>query len=97
MQRHVLSALVMGAFGVVSAHAEPLSLQPHRYAEADISRSSQPAYVAPQASRPPAPVAADRAPPVQYASNQSDPNLGGGFIEFLFSGGRLHRRVRRPT
>jgi lipoprotein-anchoring transpeptidase ErfK/SrfK len=94
MQRHVLSALVMGAFGIVSANAEPLSLQPQRYAEANINRPPQPAYVAPQAERSPVPAAADRAP-VQYASNQSNPNLGGGFIEFLFSGG--HAPPRPPV
>jgi lipoprotein-anchoring transpeptidase ErfK/SrfK len=92
MQRHVFFALVMGALGIASANAEPLSLQPQRYAEANINRPAAPAYVAPQGTHQAAPVVADRAPPVQYAANDSNPNLGGGFIEFLFSGGRVPPR-----
>ncbi len=78
MYRHVCAALLVGAIGIVSAAADPLSLQSDRY-----SRSASPAYAAPQ---PPAPVAAPAAAPVRYASNNT--NLGGGFIEFLFNGGR---------
>jgi lipoprotein-anchoring transpeptidase ErfK/SrfK len=90
MQRHVLFALVASALGIVSAHADPLSLQPQRYAQASANRPAQPGYIAPQAARPPAPV--DRSSPVQYASNDSNPNMGGGFIEFLFNG----RTAPRP-
>ena len=86
MQRHVLSALVMSALGIGSANADPLSLQPQHYAQANINRPAQPAYIAPPAARPQAAGAAERPAVVQYASNDSNPNLGGGFIEFLFNG-----------
>ena len=81
MQRHVLPVLLMSAIGSVSVTAEPLSLTPTRYAQSNI----RPAYVPPQP--PSAPAAAERTPP-QHASANSDINLGGGFIEFLFNGGR---------
>jgi len=79
MQRHVFLALVVSAASIVSAQAEPLSLRPARYAQA-----GTPAYIAPQVSAEPI----ESAPPVQYANAGPDVNLGGGFIEFLFSGGR---------
>jgi len=79
MQRHVFAALALSAIGIASANADPLSLQPDRY-QAD-ARPAASAYVAPQ----PEPIAPA---PARYASNNSDVNLGGGFIEFLFSGGR---------
>jgi lipoprotein-anchoring transpeptidase ErfK/SrfK len=81
MQRHVLFALLASAAGIVSAQADPLSLQSQRYAQT-------PAYIA-----PPAPMA-ERAPPVRYAATSSDVNLGGGFIEFLFTG---HTAPRPPS
>jgi lipoprotein-anchoring transpeptidase ErfK/SrfK len=93
MQRHVFSALVMSAIGIVSAKAEPLSLQPNGYPQTN-ARPAVPAYIAPQTAA--APVPAER-PPVQYASNTSDVNLGGGFIEFLFSGGRAVAPPRPPS
>jgi lipoprotein-anchoring transpeptidase ErfK/SrfK len=93
MQRHVFPALLVGAIGIVSANAEPLSLHSERYAQANV-RTAPPAYIAPQAA--PAPVAAERAP-AQYASTNSEPNLGGGFIEFLFSGGRAVAPPRPPS
>ena len=86
MQRHVLCALAASAVGIVSANADPLSLQPQRYAQGTINRPAQPAYISPQPAPPPVAVAADRSPPARYASNDSNPNLGGGFIEFLFNG-----------
>ena len=89
MQRHVCAALVMSAIGIVSVKADPLSLQPDRYPQAH----ARPVY-APQAQ--PAPVAAARAPAVQVAAAQSDINLGGGFIEFLFSGGHAVATPRPP-
>jgi lipoprotein-anchoring transpeptidase ErfK/SrfK len=95
MQRHVFTALVMSAIGIVSAKSEPLSLKPDRSTAQSISRPSVPAYIAPQAA--PAPVAAERAPAARYASNNSDVNLGGGFIEFLFSGGRAVAPPRPPS
>ena len=93
MQRHVFPVLLMSAIGIVSAQADPLSLTPDRYAQASV-RPPTPAYVAPQAA--PAPVAAERAP-AQYAAASSDSNLGGGFIEFLFSGGRAVAPPRPPS
>jgi lipoprotein-anchoring transpeptidase ErfK/SrfK len=82
MQRHVFPVLVMSTIAIVSAQADPLSLTPNRYAQA---APPSPSTIAPQAA--PAPVAAERAP-AQYASAGSERNLGGGFIEFLFNGGR---------
>jgi lipoprotein-anchoring transpeptidase ErfK/SrfK len=84
MKCHVFTALVMSVIGIVSVKADPLSLQPDRASQAN-ARPSVPAYIAPQAQ--PAPVAAERAP-AQYAAVDSNSNLGGGFIEFLFNGGR---------
>jgi lipoprotein-anchoring transpeptidase ErfK/SrfK len=90
MQRHVFAALVMGAFGIVSASADPLSLTPSSQ-----PRSPVPAYIAPQAYAP-AP-ARQRASEVQYAAaSPIESNLGGGFIEFLFSGGRAVAPPRPP-
>jgi len=86
MQRHVFTALVMSAVGIVSAGAEPLSLQPTRYAQVS-PQPRTPAYLAPQVAA--APAGAQPAPAVRYAATNSGPDLGGGFIEFLFSGGPL--------
>ena len=92
MQRHVFPVLLMSTIAIVSAQvsaqADPLSLTPNRYAQERYATGSvqqAPAYVAPQAA--PAPMAAEREP-ARYASAGSDRNLGGGFIEFLFNGGR---------
>jgi lipoprotein-anchoring transpeptidase ErfK/SrfK len=93
MQRHVFAALVIGAFGICSAAAEPLSLQPDRSIPTTSRQVASPAY----APLPPAPVAAPPAPAARYASNSSDVNLGGGFIEFLFSGGRSVAPPRPPS
>jgi lipoprotein-anchoring transpeptidase ErfK/SrfK len=83
MQRHVFSALALGALGIVTAQAEPLSLQPDRYGPA----ATPPAYLTGHA-QPAAPMQAAREPAVRYAAAQSEPAMGGGFIEFLFSGSR---------
>ena len=83
MQRHVFPVLLMSTIAIVSAQADPLSLTPNRYAQA-IPASPAPSSTAPQAA--PAPVATEE--PARYASASSERNLGGGFIEFLFSGGR---------
>ncbi|MEA2982335.1 MAG: hypothetical protein QOF91_3769 [Alphaproteobacteria bacterium] len=93
MQRHVFPALLVSAIGIVSANADPLSLTPNRYAQSTV-RPATPGYIAPQAVN--TPVAAERAP-AQYASADSDVNLGGGFIEFLFSGGRAVAPPRPPS
>ena len=90
MQRHVFTALVMGAFGLVSAQAEPLSLQADRYSQVHSQVRNQPrtpAYIAPQLA-PPQDVA-ESAPAVRYAAADPEVNLGGGFIEFLFRGGPM--------
>jgi lipoprotein-anchoring transpeptidase ErfK/SrfK len=94
MQRHVFSALVLSAIGIVSVQADPLSIKPDRYSQAN-ARPATPAYIAPQAA--PAPVAAQSAPEVQYAAANSDVNMGGGFIEFLFNGGRAVAPPRPPS
>jgi lipoprotein-anchoring transpeptidase ErfK/SrfK len=92
MQRHVFPVLLMSTIAIVSAQAEPLSLTPPRhtqgrYAQDRYAQAAPPApsYVVPQAA--PAPIAAEREPE-RYASANSERNLGGGFIEFLFNGGR---------
>ena len=102
MYRHVFTALALSATGIVSANAEPLSLSPQRHAQY-VGRPA-PGYVAPgpgtAAPRPEAVIPAERSPqgsaPVRYVSTESDINLGGGFIEFLFSGGRAVAPPRPP-
>ena len=88
MQRLVVSALLASALGIVPAFAEPLSLQADHYSQSR-GRGVSPGYIAPQP--PPAPVAAEPTPEVRYAAASSEVNLGGGFIEFLFGGGRPPR------
>src|SRR4029079_3904627 len=84
MKYHVFTVLLMSAIGVVSAKADPMSL--NRTAQAN-ARPSTPAYVAPQAA--PAPVAAERTPDVRYAAANPGVNLGGRFLEVLVRRGRL--------
>jgi lipoprotein-anchoring transpeptidase ErfK/SrfK len=86
MQRHMITALVLSAIGIVSASAEPMSLQPDRFGRIS-AQPATPAYIAPPVAR--TPVAAEPVPAVRYAAANPEPNLGGGFIEFLFSGGPL--------
>jgi lipoprotein-anchoring transpeptidase ErfK/SrfK len=95
MQRHVFAALVMSAIGIVSVQADPLSLQPDRYPQTN----ARPVYATGAIASParPAPAAAERVPEVQVAAAQSDVNLGGGFIEFLFGGGRAVAPPRPPS
>jgi lipoprotein-anchoring transpeptidase ErfK/SrfK len=88
MQRHVFAALAWSAFAIVSASADPLSLTPSSQ-----PRASVPGYIAPQTQAAPAP----RANEVQYAAVDSDSRLGGGFIEFLFNGGRAVAPPRPPV
>ena len=87
MQRHVFPVLLISTIAIVSAQADPLSLTPNRYAQDRYAQAlpPTPSYVVPQAA--PAPIAAEREP-ARYASTNSERNLGGGFIEFLFNGGR---------
>jgi len=93
MQRHVFAALLVGATAIVSAKADPLSISPSSQ-----PHPSVPAYIAPQQSqlRPPAPVGGPRGGQVQYAAAPSENNLGGGFIEYLFSGGNAASAPPQP-
>jgi lipoprotein-anchoring transpeptidase ErfK/SrfK len=91
MQRHVISALLLSAMSAIAAQAEPLSLQPDRHSQF-AAQPRVPAYLAsqPAASHEiPMQDTGGRPAPVRYAAANSDFNLGGGFIEFLFSGGRV--------
>ena len=100
MQRHVFSALVTSALGIASAHADPLSLQPDRYGQTSTSPARRPTSRRRSRRQPSRAAcrAAPRSPPVRYAAADPELNLGGGFIEFLFSGGpRARRRARPPT
>jgi lipoprotein-anchoring transpeptidase ErfK/SrfK len=95
MHRLVFLALMASAIGgtaaLTPAGAEPLSLQPNRYNYGDrsddnwMAQRRAPAYIAPQAA--PAPAAPFVEPAVRYAA-APPVDLGGGFIEFLFGGGR---------
>src|SRR3954453_19691123 len=97
MQRHVFPVLLMSTIATVSAQADPLSLTPNRYAQDRYAQANPPpappyiapppapSYIPPQAAT--APAAAARESP-RNASASSERNLGGGFIEFLFNGGR---------
>jgi len=95
MQRHFIIALTVSALGLASAHAEPLVLEPNRFGRAS-TRPIPPAYiVAPPGSLEP--VSAEPAAAVRYAAARSETNLGGGFIEFLFNGGRTTAPPRPPS
>ena len=94
MQRVMVSALFAGALGIAPALADPMSIHADRYNTTGTTaapvnpqvyaRRGAPAYVAPQAAQP-----------VRYASAQPEP-MGGGFIEFLFGGGRAVAPPRPP-
>jgi lipoprotein-anchoring transpeptidase ErfK/SrfK len=91
MKRLAFCALATSVFGTIlgiaPASADPMSLQADRYSQ-PMPRRSAPAYIVQQTE--PAYVPAERAPAVRYAATERD--LGGGFIEFLFGGGRLPPR-----
>jgi lipoprotein-anchoring transpeptidase ErfK/SrfK len=94
MKHVAFAALALSAF-TGAAVAEPMSIQADRYQSNryQAERYSPPAYIAPMA-QPPAPQ------PIRYANVEPDPNLGGGFIEFLFNGGRQPRppvEMQRPV
>ena len=76
--KHVAFTALLASALSAAAHADPMSLQADRYS----NYRAAPSYVAPQSTPR----------PVRYAAVESDPNLGGGFIEFLFNG----RRAPRP-
>jgi lipoprotein-anchoring transpeptidase ErfK/SrfK len=77
MQRVLCSALLVGAFGIAPASAEPMSLQADRYNTTSSVRRA-PGYIAPQQQA---------APSARYASAEQG-QMGGGFIEFLFGNGQ---------
>ena len=77
MKTVALLALTASAITAIPASAEPLQLQPNLYQQ----QRTTPAYIAPQTPTPQPPPQ-----PVRYAAANSDTNLGGGFIEFLFGG-----------
>src|SRR5262245_28367728 len=94
MKKIAFYALVTSAFGTIlgsPASADPLSLQADRYSQ--IPRRTAPAYVVQQAE--PAQAPAPREPAVRYAATERD--MGGGFIEFLFGGGRPVAAPRPPS
>src|SRR5689334_13573001 len=85
MYRHVCAALAMSAIRIVAAGAEPLAIEPQR-PQQSINRPTAPGYVYTQSD---AVVGhSERPAPVRYVNSEAEPNLGGGFIEFLFSGSR---------
>jgi lipoprotein-anchoring transpeptidase ErfK/SrfK len=94
MQRVIACALLAGAFGIAPALAEPMSLFPDRYnTTGSVPQHAQRAY------RAPAPYVApyaEQAPAARYASNEPQQAMGGGFIEFLFGGGRPVAPPRPP-
>jgi lipoprotein-anchoring transpeptidase ErfK/SrfK len=85
MKSVVLSALIVSLVGSTPALSEELLLQPDRYSDAD----ARPVYADTIAPEPNPAVAP---PAMQIAASQADINLGGGFIEFLFNGGRTEPR-----
>jgi lipoprotein-anchoring transpeptidase ErfK/SrfK len=93
MQRVMCSALLASALGIAPALAEPMSLQADRYNHTgQISpRRTAPAYIAPS------PIAAQPAQNTRYASAEPQNGMGGGFIEFLFGGGRPVAPPRPPN
>ena len=97
MKRVVVTALAVGALGIAPAFADPLSLQANRYPPSP-SRTVAPAYTG-SVARPPAPIAAvePQQQPVRYAAVESRPDLGGGFIEFLFGDGHPVSRPRNTV
>jgi lipoprotein-anchoring transpeptidase ErfK/SrfK len=96
MYRHVCAALAMSAIGIVAAGAEPLSIESQRQPQY-VNRPAPPGSVYAQSD---AVVGrAERPRPVRYVNTETEaePNLGGGFIEFIFSGGRGVAPPRPPS
>jgi lipoprotein-anchoring transpeptidase ErfK/SrfK len=88
MQRMVLAALISSALAAPSL-AEPLSLQADSYAQPAYRRTAPATIAPPQPIPMPQPAAS--APMVRYANADPDMNSGGGFLDFLFEGGRPPR------
>jgi lipoprotein-anchoring transpeptidase ErfK/SrfK len=90
MKHFLVPALVASALVSAPARAEPISLYPdatrahpheRTMRHAPQHRSAAPGYVAPHAGH-------DRSARSRAVSQERDVDLGGGFIEFLFGGGR---------
>ncbi len=83
MQRIAIVAFAMTALGASMAAAQPIPLYPATYAVP---------------AQPPAVIQAPQPQQVQYAYRDR-PDLGGGFIEFLFGGGdgRAQRQQPEPV
>jgi lipoprotein-anchoring transpeptidase ErfK/SrfK len=90
MQRLIFVALIASALAPCSALAQPMSIVPHDYAAPPAAPPPQ--YAAAQPQTAPQVIAAPT-----YAAAPG-PDLGGGFIEYLFSGGRTEHGwpVDRP-
>jgi lipoprotein-anchoring transpeptidase ErfK/SrfK len=73
MQRFVVATLVTGVLGTMPAFAQPMLLNSYYAQEMPQPVIMEPQY-APQVT-------------VMQVAYQERPNLGGGFIEFLFGGG----------
>jgi lipoprotein-anchoring transpeptidase ErfK/SrfK len=95
MKRYFFIVLVVSAVGAVSAQAEPLSLEPRRHGQTGARLIPPGDVTAPRGSRASATAESDSA--MHYAASRSENNLGGGFIEFLFNGGRPITPRRPPT
>src|SRR5258707_14427266 len=74
MQRSIVTALLLSLAGVIPAFA-----QPNPYYRPQTVAAPQQQYAQPRYAQPPA--------QPQYAEPERS-NLGGGFIEFVFSGGQ---------
>jgi lipoprotein-anchoring transpeptidase ErfK/SrfK len=93
MQRIILSALVVSV-SVLSVQAQPLSGGPVPYpAEETRAVSAYPPLADEREPMPEAQPVQYREPAQQYAARRG-PNLGGGFIEFLFGGGQQRPEPR---
>jgi lipoprotein-anchoring transpeptidase ErfK/SrfK len=93
MKRIVMAALTASA-SVLSAQAQPLSVEPVPYpAEETRAVSAYPSLADEREPMPQAQPVQYRAPAPQYAARRG-PNLGGGFIEFLFGGGQSRPEPR---
>jgi lipoprotein-anchoring transpeptidase ErfK/SrfK len=89
MRRVLLSALLVSAFHL-PAGADPLRITPDGFGGDERAAAGSPAdNVA--IEPPPAPARS-----AQRYADASGPNLGGGFIEFLFGGAAREPAVQRP-
>jgi lipoprotein-anchoring transpeptidase ErfK/SrfK len=92
MRRILVSALLTGAVSL-PAHADPLPINPDAYAAS--SNVTAAAGVPGATATAPTPAAGEPQTRMRYA-DASQPQLGGGFIEFLFGGAARQPAVQRP-